>query len=442
MYQKSWVKGGAGGEPPSSEGGSPPAKTSRTSRNPRILVIGAGAAGMMAAGRAAELGAEVTIVEHMDRTGLKLGITGKGRCNLTNNCPDDEFMRNVPRNPKFLYSALSAFSTADTMKFFEDHGLPLKTERGKRVFPVSDRALDVVAVMRKYSSPARLVRGEAKELVTTEGRCAGIRLGSGEEILSDAVIVCTGGLSYPQTGSTGTGYSLAGQAGLKVTERSGSLVPLTVSEGWCAECMGLSLKNVGLKITDAGKSKPVYSDFGEMMFAHFGLTGPMILSASAYLDFGGKHDYTAVIDLKPALDEKTLDARVLRDWGEEPNREFQNSLGKLLPSGLIPVIVRYSGIPAETRINSVTREQRADLVRLLKALPLHITGRRPVAEAVVTRGGVDVKELDPRTMEAKKLPGLYFAGEVIDVDAYTGGFNLQIAWMTARLAAESACGGE
>ena len=405
-----------------------------------VLVIGAGAAGMTAAGRAAELGAEVTLVEHKDRTGLKLGITGKGRCNLTNNCTADEFMRNVPRSPKFLYTALSKFDPAAAMSFFEGLGVPLKTERGKRVFPVSDRALDVVAALRRYSSGARLVRGEAEELIIRNGRCAGAALSDGRRIEADSVIVCTGGLSYPQTGSEGKGYSLARQAGLEVTECRGSLVPLTVSEKWCAECMGLSLKNVGLKIMEAGRKKPVYTDFGEMMFAHFGLTGPMILSASAYLDFSKPRDYTAVIDLKPALDQETLDARVLRDWSEEPNRDFANSLGKLLPSSLIPVVVRESGIDPVTKINAVTREQRSALVRLLKNLTLRITGLRPVEEAIITRGGVDVKELDPRTMEAKKLPGLYFAGEVIDVDAYTGGFNLQIAWMTARLAAEAASG--
>ena len=396
---------------------------------------------MMAAGRGIELGADVILAERMDRTGLKLGITGKGRCNLTNECTDDEFMRNVPRNPKFLYAALARFGPAETMRFFEKLGVPLKTERGKRVFPVSDRALDVVAAMRRYSSGAKLMRGEAARLIAEDGRCAGAVLSDGREIRADAVIVCSGGLSYPQTGSAGAGYALARQAGLEVTPCVPSLVPLEARESWCAECMGLSLKNVGLKIFEEGRKKPVYTDFGEMMFTHFGVTGPMILSASAYLDFAKGRGYTAVIDLKPALDEGTLDARVLRDWGEEQSRDFGNSLGKLLPSSLIPVVVRLSGIPAETKINSVTRAQRQDLVRLLKSLTLRITGARPVEEAIVTRGGVSVKELDPRTMEAKKLPGLYFAGEVIDVDAYTGGFNLQIAWMTARLAAEAACGG-
>ena len=408
----------------------------------RIAVIGGGAAGMMAAVAAADMGAEVTIFEKNDRMGKKLRITGKGRCNVTNDCDQEEFLRNVPTNPRFLYGALNRFSPADTKLFFEALGVPLKTERGKRVFPCSDKAQDIVDAMVKACRDrgVKTVHRNVTELVFSDGRVTGVK--AGEQFDFDAVIVCTGGLSYRQTGSDGAGYRFAEAAGLSVTGRIPSLVPLVSRSSMCPRMQGLSLKNVALTVFDKEKNKPVYDDFGEMMFTHFGMTGPLILSASAHIPDAETGRYEAHIDLKPALDKKTLDARLLHDFGEFTNRDFANALDKLLPQKMIPVIVELSGIAPQKKVNSVTREERGRLCDLLKCLVIPIDGFRPINEAIITKGGVDVRGINPKTMRAKDVEGLYFAGEVLDVDAYTGGFNLQIAFSTAVVAGESAAIGD
>lgn len=420
-----------------------------------IVIIGGGPAGLMAACQAAGAGGRVTVVERRERPARKLLITGKGRCNLTNACDRDAFLEAVPRNGRFLYAAFSAFPPAAVMSFFEAAGLSLKVERGSRVFPASDRAADVVdtltAAVKKAG--ARIVQGRAIRLrleelpVPAEGlkpskpacryRVTGVELEDGRLLCADKVLIATGGLSYPATGSDGDGYRLAQEAGHGLTACVPSLIPLTVHEGWCAELQGLSLKNVGLTILEKGKKKPVYTDFGEMLFTHFGLSGPMILSASAHLDRPEREVYTALIDLKPALSAEQLDARILKDFEKYKNRDFNNALGDLLPRKLIPVAVRLSRIPGGIKVHQVTKEMRAALCGLLKALPLTVTGFRPIQEAIVTRGGIPVKEVDPGSMESKCCKGLYLAGEVLDLDAYTGGFNLQIAWSTGFLAGKS-----
>lgn len=402
----------------------------------KIAVIGAGAAGMMAAATALSLGAEVTLFEKNDRPGRKLAITGKGRCNLTNNCSAEEFFRNVPTNPRFLYSAYHRFSAQDTMAYFEGLGVPLKTERGNRVFPVSDRAFDIVDALAAQVK-GHIVHRRVGGIVTENGAVCGVRVG-GKTLPFDAVIVCTGGLSYPQTGSDGDGHRFAEELGLEVVSARPSLVPIESPDRFCREMQGLSLKNVALRV-ERSDGTTVYTDFGEMMFTHFGVTGPMILSASSMIPDLGTVAYRLLIDLKPALDEKELDQRLLGDFGKNLNRDFANSLGALLPAKMIPVIVDLSGIPPHKKVNAITKEERKRLVSLLKALPVRLSGFRPIEEAIVTKGGVSVKELNPKTMEAKTIPHLYFAGEVIDVDAYTGGFNLQIAFATAVCAAEAAC---
>lgn len=398
-----------------------------------IAVIGGGAAGLTAALFAARAGAGVTVFEKNEKAGRKLRITGKGRCNLTNDCDIGEFIRNVPTNARFLYSALNSFSPADTKNLFEDLGVPLKVERGRRVFPVSDRADDIADAL--YSECRRLGVKFIKEKVLSVTAKKEVKTSRAERSF-DSVIICTGGISYPKTGSDGDGYRFARELGHTVTEIEPSLVPL-VAGGICAECQGLSLKNVGFKVIDAGGDL-VYEDFGELMFAHFGLTGPVVLSASAHLSDVAAGKYFAVIDLKPALDTKTLDARILSDFAKYSNRDFCNSLSDLLPTKLIDPIVKLSGIDGRKKVNLVTREERAKLVELFKNLTLPIKGKRPVDEAIITRGGVSVKEIDPRTMMSKIVPNIYFAGEVIDVDAYTGGYNLQIAFSTGKLAGESA----
>lgn len=409
----------------------------------RVVVVGGGAAGMMAAIRAADMGASVTLFEKNDRMGKKLRITGKGRCNLTNDCEMSEFMKNVPTNPRFLYGALNRFSPEDTKSFFEALGVPLKTERGRRVFPCSDRAQDVVDAMvdacreRSVSVVWKNVTG----LLIENGAVTGIRTADGV-FRADAVIVCTGGVSYRQTGSDGAGYRFAEQAGLALVPTVPSLVPLVSHDRWCPRMQGLSLKNVSLEIFDKQKGKTVFTDFGEMMFTHFGLTGPLVLSASAHIPDIGTGKYEARIDLKPALDEKTLDARLLHDFGKFANRDFGNALGELLPAKMIPVMVERSEISPTKKVNSVTREERGRLCRLFKQFAVSLDGFRPINEAIVTKGGVDVKQINPKTMCAKSVSGLYFAGEVLDVDAYTGGFNLQIAFSTAVVAGESAALGE
>ena len=408
----------------------------------RVAVIGAGAAGMMAAITAAESGADVTLFERNDRVGKKLRITGKGRCNVTNNCDNNEFLSNVPTNPRFLYASLSRFSTADTMAFFEGAGVPLKTERGKRVFPISDRAADIVSAMEKKCREAgvTIVHRRVRGLIIEDGRVCGLRYGESEEDF-DAVIVCTGGRSYSMTGSDGDGYRFATEAGHTVTTLYPSLVPLVAEGKLCASLQGLSLKNVSLTIKLAQSGKAVYEDFGEMLFTHYGLTGPLVLSASAHLSDITSGKYEAVIDLKPALDEKTLDARILSDFSKYQNRDLINALDDLLPQKMIAPYIGMCGIDPRKKVNSITREERERMVRILKGIRIKLTGFRPIEEAIVTRGGVSVKEVDPKTMQSKLVEGLYFAGEVLDVDAYTGGFNLQIAFSTATVAGTSAAWG-
>ncbi len=405
-----------------------------------VLIIGAGAAGLTAAGAAHEEGAGTVILERNDRPGRKVMITGKGRCNVTNNCQSlQTLIANVPRNGRFLYGAFSRFMPADVMDFFESRGVPLKTERGNRVFPVSDKSVDIVDALAEYGyNGAKVIKGRAVELITENGCAAGVKTDGGESIYADKIIIATGGLSYPATGSTGDGYELARQAGHKITELKPSLVPLEIHEGFCSELMGLSLRNTAIKVTDTEKNKEIYSDFGEMLFTHFGVSGPMILSASAHMRDMKRGKYKILIDLKPALTPEQLDARILRDFSENTNKNFINALDALLPKKLVPVIVRLSGIGISTKVNQITKEQRHSLVRLLKGLTVTVTDFRPVDEAIITSGGVDVSQIDPKTMESKLVKGLYFAGEVIDADAYTGGFNLQIAFSTGRLAGISA----
>lgn len=404
-----------------------------------VLVIGGGAAGLMAAGTAAQNGKSVCLVEKNGRLGRKILITGKGRCNITNHCDVQTFISSVPTNGRFLYSAINQFTPQDTIDFFEGLGLPTKTERGNRVFPQSDKAGDVADRLTRFvqSGGVHIVTGEVKRLLLKEHQVNGAELQGGAQLFAEAVVVCCGGASYPGTGSTGDGYKLARQAGHTVTELRPSLVPLVVRGRECPEMMGLSLKNVGLRVLDTEKKKQIYDDFGEMLFTHFGLSGPLILSASAHMRDMRPDRYRIQIDLKPALSPEQLDARLQRDFELNLNRDFSNSLGALLPRKLIPVIVERSGIPAETKCNQITREMRRGFVQLLKSLEFSIAEFRPVEEAIVTSGGVKVSELNPKTMESKLVNGLYFAGEVIDVDAYTGGFNLQIAFCTGRLAANS-----
>ena len=403
----------------------------------RIAVIGGGAAGMMAAGYLATLGADITLYERNRKTGAKLLITGKGRCNVTNACDIPTFINNVMRNPRFLYTALSRFSPEDTVSFFESAGVPLKVERGNRVFPVSDNAADIVMALRHYVSDngVKTVFARVQEIVK-EGD--GFRVLTSERAVPfDAVIIATGGKSYQKTGSTGDGYHFAKAFGHTVTPLHGSLVPLECEEGLCRALQGLSLRNVGVKAYDES-GKAVYDDFGELMFTHFGITGPTVLSMSAHLHDIGRKKYTVSIDLKPALDEATLDKRLLSDFAKYPNCNFDNALGDLLPKKLIEPYVRLVGISPFKKVNEITKEERRRMIEVLKHLTLTVKRTRPIEEAIVTSGGVDVREINPKTMESKLVPGLFFAGEVLDVDAYTGGFNLQIAFSTARLAAEGA----
>ncbi|MGI6180893.1 MAG: NAD(P)/FAD-dependent oxidoreductase [Agathobaculum sp.] len=401
-----------------------------------IIVVGGGAAGLMAAGTAAENGAHVTLFETNEKVGRKLFITGKGRCNVCNNCDIPTVLQNVPVNPRFLYSALGCFAPADVMAFFESHGVPLKTERGNRVFPVSDHAADIIDALFTWIKRSGVIikRETVQELVIRDGRVCGVQAG-GAVSYADRVIVATGGASYPQTGSTGDGYRFAKTAGHTVVPPNPSLVPL-VTPGGCEELMGLSLRNV--QVTVFEDNKKLWSDFGEMLFTHFGVSGPLILSASAHMRHFGSRAYHLEIDLKPALDEKTLDKRLLSDFDKHKNSDFINALGDLLPRKLIPVVVRYSEIDPHAKVNGITKAQRAALLHTLKHFLVVVSGKRPIAEAIVTTGGVNVREVSPKTMESKKCTGLYFAGEVLDVDAYTGGFNLQIAWATGRLAGLSA----
>ncbi len=403
----------------------------------RIAVIGAGAAGMMAAGRAAELYGEVTLFEKNKFSGKKLRITGKGRCNVCNDSDVNTVIENIPTNPRFMYAALSNFTPEDTKGFFEGQGVPLKTERGNRVFPVSDKAEDIVNALRNYTrqNGVHYVNEEVKAI----NKCGDTFTVVANTVREfDRVIIATGGASYKLTGSTGDGYRFAREFGIEVTPLSPSLVPLETLDREPMEMQGLSLKNTSLEVVDNTNGKCVYRDFGEMMFTHYGVTGPMILSASSHLGRFESGRYKLLLDLKPALDENTLDARLLSDFAKFANRDFANSLSELLPQKMIPVIIKRSGIAPDKKVNAITKEERRALLDALKRFELTLKGPRPINEAIITSGGVSVKELSPKTMESKKVEGLFFCGEVIDVDAYTGGFNLQIAFSTARLAAENA----
>lgn len=407
--------------------------------NDRIVVIGGGAAGMMAAITAAKSGGEVLLIEHMQRCGRKLRITGKGRCNLTNDSTNDELMRNVTTNPKFLFAAFNRFSSSDTKEFFEAEGVALKVERGKRVFPVSDQATEVVDAMVRAckSAGVEIIFDKVKSIEVENGVVSAV-VCEKDSYPCRAAILATGGASYPQTGSDGSGFKIAKALGHTVTALVPSLVPLTSGDADCKRLQGLSLKNVSIKIRDTESGKVIFEDFGEMMFTHFGLTGPMVLSASSHIRDINTRKYRAEIDLKPALDEQKLDARLLSDFMKYANRDFENALGDLLPSRMIDVVVRRSGIDGHKKVNSITREERAALLSVLKCFSVDIKGFRPISEAIVTKGGIDVREVSPKNMQSKLVDGLYFAGEVLDVDAYTGGFNLQIAFSTGVLAGESA----
>ena len=403
----------------------------------RVLVIGGGAAGMMAAISAAEKGAAVTLLEPNERLGKKLNITGKGRCNVTNDADLQTLLANVPKNGKFLYSAFSRFDGRDTIAFFEGLGVPLKTERGNRVFPVSDRAFDISGALEKRLRALKvtMVRDRAVSLDIEGGAVTGAA-GEKSHYSADAVILATGGVSYPATGSTGEGHRMAREAGHTVTPLQGSLVPLREKGNLCARMQGLSLRNVSLTVFESGKK--IYTDFGEMLFTHFGVSGPLILSASAHMRRFEKKEYHLEIDLKPALDEAALDKRLLADFDKYANSDFVNALNDLLPQKMIPVIVELSGIDPREKVHEITREQRRTLLQLLKRFPVEIAGLRPVTDAIITSGGIKISEINPTTMESKLVKCLYFAGELIDVDAYTGGFNLQIAWATGRAAGMAA----
>ena len=398
--------------------------------NNSVFVVGGGAAGMMAAITAAENGAQVTLLERNDRLGKKLYITGKGRCNVTNDCAPEDFFQNVPRNPRFLYSAIYAFPPREVMAWFEARGCALKTERGNRVFPQSDKSASVIDALRAELRRlgVRVLQERALDIVTQDGAVCGIETDGGFH-KTERVILATGGCSYPQTGSTGDGYRMLEKLGHTIVPPVGSLVPL-VEKGYdCKQMQGLALKNVALRLVNQ-KGKTVFEEFGELLFTHFGLSGPVVLSASAHMN--EKDAYTVLLDLKPALDEQKLDLRLLRDFEKFQNRDFENALVELLPKSMIPVIVRRSGIPAEEKVHSITREQRRALLELMKRFPVEIACKAPVEEAIVTSGGVKVSEIEPGTMQSKRVRGLYAAGELLDVDAYTGGFNLQIAWATGR----------
>ena len=401
--------------------------------NKKIVVVGGGAAGMMAAIFAAEQGAEVTLLEPNERLGKKLNITGKGRCNVTNNADIETLMANTPKNGKFLYSAFSKFDGRDAMAFFEKIGVPLKTERGNRVFPVSDRAFDVSGALERKLKALKvaLIKDRAVSLGITEGAVSEV-VGEKKAYPADAIILATGGVSYPATGSTGEGHRMATEVGHTVTPLQGSLVPLKEQGNLCARMQGLSLRNVSLTVFE--NDKKIYTDFGEMLFTHFGVSGPLVLSASSHMRKFDKKKYRLEIDLKPALDEPTLDKRILSDFEKHSNSDFCNALNDLLPQKLIPVLVELTGIPEHQKVHDITKEQRRELLHLLKHFPVEVAGLRPVTDAIITSGGVKVSEINPTTMESKVVKGLYFAGELIDVDAYTGGFNLQIAWATGRAA--------
>ncbi|MBO5485617.1 MAG: NAD(P)/FAD-dependent oxidoreductase [Eubacterium sp.] len=407
--------------------------------NKKCIVIGGGAAGMMAAFAAAGNVMQVELLEKNEKLGKKIYITGKGRCNVTNDCDPDVFFSNVVSNPKFLYSAYYSFDPSGIMEILQENGCPLKVERGNRVFPVSDHSSDVIRTMQKALLDKGVkisLRTEVKELLIEDGACQGVVLSDGRKMKADAVVIATGGVSYASTGSTGDGLSFARESGHKIVDTRPALVPFTVKESWPLSLQGLALKNVEVTLQD-GK-KQIYSGFGEMLFTHFGISGPLILSASSY--YAKKHygkEVQLYLDLKPALTKEQLDKRILRDFEEKQNKQFKNALDGLLPSKMIPVIIQLTQIPQDKFIHDITKQERMCLVELLKKLPLTVTGTRPFNEAIITQGGVSVKDINPSTMDSKVVENLYFAGEVLDLDALTGGFNLQIAWSCGYLAGTS-----
>ena len=399
----------------------------------QVVVIGGGAAGAMAAYMAAKNGHKVTLYEKNEKIGKKIFITGKGRCNVTNACDINDFFENIPTNSKFLYSAVYSFTNQDVIDFFVDAGCPLKVERGDRVFPVSDHSSDVISALRRRLDDSGVqvyLNTAVKELIISDDIIKGVVLDNGKKVMADAVVVATGGISYPSTGSTGDGYRWAMESQHKMVEAMPALVPLETKEDWIKSLQGLSLKNVSISFKN-GK-KVVYEGFGEMMFTHFGITGPLVLSASSYIK--NPKEIRAYLDLKPALSLEQLDKRLLREFEENKNKQFKNSINSLFPSKLIPVMLALSGINPDKKVNEISREERRFFAELIKELPMTITGTRDFKEAIITRGGVSVKDINPSTMESKKVSGLYFAGEVLDVDGLTGGFNLQIAWSTGALA--------
>lgn len=405
----------------------------------KCIVIGGGAAGMMAALAAADDNLDVELLEKNEKLGKKIYITGKGRCNVTNDCEADTFFANVVSNPKFLYSAYYTFDPSRVMEILQENGCPLKVERGNRVFPVSDHSSDVIRTLQRALLDKKVkisLHTEVKKLLTEDGICRGVVLTDGRTLKADAVVVATGGISYPSTGSTGDGYEFALETGHKIAETKPALVPFTVKENWPLSLQGLALKNVELSLTD-GK-KELYRGFGEMLFTHFGISGPLVLSASSY--YAKKHygkEVQLYLDLKPALTKEQLDKRILRDFEEKQNKQFKNALDGLLPAKMIPVMVQLVQIEPDKFVHDITREERMTLVELLKKLPLTVTGTRNFNEAIITQGGVSVKDINPSTMESKVVKNLYFAGEVLDLDALTGGFNLQIAWSCGYLAGSS-----
>lgn len=402
----------------------------------KVLIVGGGAAGMLASIFAARNGHEVHVYEKNEKLGKKLYITGKGRCNLTNACDMDALFASVRTNSRFLYSAFYGFTNQDAMTFFEEEGLKIKIERGERVFPLSDKSADVLDTLRRSMRRAGVeihLNTEVKELILEDGRARGLILADKTRVDGDGVIVATGGLSYPVTGSTGDGYRFAKEAGHKVTDCIPSLTPFNIREDFVKELQGLSLKNVELRIYN-GK-KEVFREFGEMMFTHFGITGPLVLTASSFVGtLAARQELRAVLDLKPALSEEQLDQRVLREFDANPNKSFKNVIGSLFPAKLTPVMIGLSGMDPDKKVHDISREERLNFVRLTKGLSMTVTGLRDYKEAIITKGGVAVKEINPSTMESKLVKGLYFIGEVLDLDAVTGGFNLQIAWSTAYAA--------
>lgn len=400
----------------------------------KIIIIGGGAAGLIASATAAKRGEDVTVIEKNSRPARKVMITGKGRCNVTNACFDlDDLINSVVTNKRFMYSAFSSFMPYDTIALIEEMGVPTKIERGNRVFPESDKAVDIVDALVKNAkqSGVKFVQGTVTSFNTENNVIKSVNLADGTIIDGDAFAICTGGLSYQSTGSTGDGYRLAESVGHSVTDIEPALISLVASNGFVPKLQGLSLRNISIKLLDG--EKEIYSDFGEMLFTHYGVSGPVILSASSHMTHPKEHNYKIVIDLKPALDEQMLDKRIQRDFAENTNKDFINSLSKLLPNKLIPVIVKLSGIEPSEKVNQITKPQRQNLVHLLKNFTVNISDFRPINEAIITSGGVDVKEINPKTMGSKIIDNLFFAGEVIDVDAYTGGFNLQVAFSTGYL---------